>query len=340
MSFLSGLFNKKQTKSVVLIDISAHSVAGAYVRYTEGAQPILIYSRRLPVEVRGNEPEEQAMLRALKNLGENLIYDGAPRLVRAVGEGNVHSILVSVDAPWRKTSIRTEHFEQKIPFIFDKNMMQTALEKGNTVPAGWMLVDESIVGTILNGYETRNPYGKQAHRASVSVLTSYVDEHCAKEIHAMLRSVYHTKEITFIASSSLRYQAMRIMFPHQRDVLILDAVGSLISIVLVRGGLLVEIIETSNRAARPAEWLKEISAECAELARRFPLPRTLFLLAHESETVSKKEVLDTIDFGKLWLSDNPPKIVSVLGSHLNGLVQQSAATPPDLSLLLMSLYLK
>ncbi len=329
MSFLSGLFNKKQTKSVVLIDISAYSVAGAYVRYTEGAQPILIYSRRLPVEVRGNEPEEQAMLRALKTLGEDLIYDGAPRLVRAVGEGNVHSILVSVDAPWQKTSIRTEHFEQKIPFIFNKNMMQAALEKFDAAPAGWMLVNESIIGTILNGYETRDPYGKQAHRASVSVLTSYVDEHLAKKIHAMLRSVYHTKEIIFIASSSLRYQAMRIVFPHQRDVLILDAVGPLISIMLVRGGLLVEIIETSDRA---------VSAECAELARRFPLPRTIFLLAHESETVSKKEVLDTIDFGKLWLSDNPPKIVSVLGSHLNGLVQQTTTTSPDLSLLLMSLY--
>ncbi len=340
MSFLRGLFTKKQTKSVVLIDISADSVAGAYVRYTEGAQPILIYSRRLPVEVRGNEPEEQAMLRTLKALGEDLIYDGAPLLVRSVGEGSVHNILVSIDAPWQKISIRTEHFEQKIPFIFNKHMMQAALEKSNAAPAGWMLVNESIIGTILNGYETRNPYGKQAHRASVSVITSYVDEHCAKEIHAILRSLYHTKEIIFIASSSLRYQAMRIVFPHQRDALILDAVGPLTSIALVRGGLLVEIIETSDRAAHPPAWLKEISAEFAKLAEQFPLPRTIFLLAHESETASEKKVLDNIDFGKLWLSDNPPKTVSVLGSHLSGLVRQSAETPPDLSLLLMSLYLQ
>ena len=97
MSFLD-IFHKKEkhVESVVLIDIAADSVAGAYARYTEGENPTLLYTNRLPIEIRDVEPHEQAMLRALKTLGDGLIRDGAPILMRATGSGSVDSILISI----------------------------------------------------------------------------------------------------------------------------------------------------------------------------------------------------------------------------------------------------
>lgn len=338
MSFLPDLFTKEHTESVVLIDISTGSVAGAYVRYTEGKQPVIIYSRRLPIETRGGEPEGQTMLRALKTLGDTLIREGAPALVRTAGNGSVDSILVSIDAPWQETSVRTEYFEQKIPFTFTKHMVLEALKKTNIVPSGQTLADESIIGTVLNGYETRNPYGKQAHRASVVILMSLIDEQIAKSIYEILRGLYHTKRIMSIAGSSLRYQAMRITFPHEHDFLILDATGPLTSIALVRRDLLIKVAETSTRTNDTTTWLKEITDKFARLAGKFPLPRTIFLLARELEIASIRNTLDTANLGTLWLSDNPPKIISVIGSHLNGAIQQTEATPLDLSLFLMALY--
>jgi hypothetical protein len=85
-------------------------------------------------------------------------------------------------------------------------------------------------------------------------------------------------------------------------------------------------------------WLKTLTDELAALAQRFPLPRTIFLLAREPDIVSIRETLDEAGLGKLWLSDNPPKIVSVLASHLVGLIRETATAPPDISLLLMALY--
>ena len=211
MSFVS-FFNKKRTDSIVLIDIGATSVAGAYVRYTPGEQPTIIHTRRLPVEVRGGEPKGQAMIRALKVLGDDLLHDGAPILVHESGSGKIDGILVAIDAPWQKTTVHTEQFEQNMPFTFTQHLVLAALEKSNVVPEGQVLADESIIGTILNGYETRDPYGKQAHRASISILTSYINERITKEIYAILRSLYHTKNITFIASSSLRYQVCERYF--------------------------------------------------------------------------------------------------------------------------------
>lgn len=340
MSFFGDLFRTPQTESVALIDISTGSVAGACARYTPGEPPVLLYTRRLPVERRDRESHERAMLRALEVLGDALIREGAPALLRATGSGSVDTVLVSVDAPWQKTSLRTEFFEQKTPFIFSKSLVSAALEKTSVAPPGEILVDESIIGTILNGYETRDPYGKEVHRASLVILTSRIDEHVASGITALLRSLYHTGHLLFIAGSSLRYQAMRIAFPHEREALILDATGPFTALALVRRDLLVDAVEVRSRPNGAGAWLKGVLDELAELAEKFPLPRTIFLLAREPEIDSMRKLLDTANLEKLWLSDHPPKIVPVMGSHLSGLVRQTTAAAPDLSLLLMALYFK
>lgn len=341
MSFLGNFFHtkKKDIESVVLIDISSGSVAGAYATFTKGEQPSLLYTRRLPVEAHAGEPQEQAMLRALQVLGSALVREGAPALQRATGSGSTDSILVSVDAPWQKTLVRTEYLEQDEPFIFTKSMAIATLEKTNDVPEGQIIADESIIGTILNGYETRDPYGKQANRAAILVLTSFVDEQVEESIRSVLRGLYHTEDILSIAGGSLRYQAIRIAFPHEHDALIIDATSAaLTSFMLVRKGLLVKVDEVKEYTKNTAAWIRTTTDTLKEVAELFPLPRTIFLLAHEADIVSLREVLDEADLGKLWLSDNPPKIVSVLGSHIIGAIRQATAAPADLSLLLMALY--
>ncbi len=339
MSFLENLFGGKgRAESVVLVDIGTSSVAGAYARYTGNELPVVLYTRRLPVEARGGEPVEKAMLRALKILGDTLIREGAPALARATGSGSADSILVSIDAPWQKTSVRTEHFEQKEPFTFTRDLVTEALENSGTKAPGKLIVDESIIGTILNGYETNDPYGKKVRRAAVVVLTSLIDERVARSIAEILRSAYHTHDIFPIAGGSLRFQAIQKAFPHERDALILDATGQIVSIALIRKGLFVAVVEAPP-ADTKKEWMRGIGDELAGLAKHYPLPRTIFLLAREEDAVSLRKALDTPDFAKLWLSDDPPKIVSVLASHVAPLVRQATAATPDL-LLLMALYWK
>lgn len=322
----------------MLVDIGASSVAGAYARYKEGELPALLYTRRLPIEKREGESPERAMLRALTILGETLIREGAPVLSRYTGSGSAGNILVSIDSPWQKTSVRVEHFEQKTPFVFTKRLVTDALKKTNTAATGTMIADESIIGTILNGYATNNPYGKTVHHASVVVLTSLIDERIAASILSVLRGLYHTKNILPMAGSSLRYQAMRRAFPHERDALIVDATGPVTSIAFVRKGLFVALLEVADTATGSDSWSGGIMKELAELAKDYPLPRTIFLLAREPMVSSLQKTLEAAKLGELWLSDNPPKVVSVLANHLSGLVRQTTEAPPDILLLLMALF--
>ncbi len=331
-----GLFRRKYAASVVLVDIASDSVAGAYVRYEEGEKPALIYTRRVPIEVREDEAHERAMLRALKILGDILIHEGAPALARVTGSGSIENIFVAIDAPWQETRVRTERFEQKEPFVFNRNIVAEILEK-NAVEAGKLATDESIIGTMLNGYETSDPYGKRAHRATIVILTSLIEEKIARGIASVFRSLYHTRRIATISSNSLRYQVLRARFPHEHDALVLDATKSYTSSVLIRKGLFVAVSEI-GAGTEEESWVHAVKDEFADIAKQYPLPRTILLLSRESDASVLRERLDSANLGSLWLSDNPPAVVPVLTSQFSDSVRHVTTAAPDLSLLLMTLY--
>ena len=339
MSFIGDFFYKKQDgESVILIDIGADSVAGAYVRYEETETPVLVYSRSLPIEIHTGEARERAMLRALDVLGNDLIREGAPVLARYAGSGRAGKILVSVDAPWQETNVRTEHFEESEPFVFTKSLVDARLEETRAGLPEKLLVDESVIGTVLNGYETRSPYGKKVHRATIIVLTSLIHKNVANNIIQILEGLFHTKDILPIAGNSLRYQVMRGLFPHERDAIILDATGgSLTSVALVRKGVFASLVQVSNPSGSDS-WIPTVKGELVEVAKHYPLPRTIFLLAREPEISSLQHLLDTADFGALWFSDNPPKIIPVLRSNIPTAIRQVSVRPADIVLLFMALY--
>lgn len=340
MGFLSDLVLRKRSESVILIDIGADSIGGAYAVFADGSLPVVLYTMRLSTERHAGEHEDTAMLRTLKQVTDTITKEGAPVLARATGSGRANRILVSIDAPWQKVSVRTEHFDPGESFIFNDKLVDALLkETGNEFP-GKQLVDESVIGTMLNGYETKDPYGKSAHRAAIVVMTSFIDEAIAQNITTILRGAFHMRRIIPIAGSSIRYQALHKAFPHERDALMIDAIGPLTSVALVRSGLFAEIIEVAVDTGTYAEWGAQVEGKLGELAKRFPLPRTLFLLTQETKLESLRKKLDDAKLGDLWLSDNPPNVISVLVSHLNTLIRQTTTNPPDITLLLMALFCK
>lgn len=337
MSFLGGLFrHSNRHATAALIDIGAASIGAAFVEYKEGEKPLIHYTLRAPIEVHRGEPHVGALVRTLQALGAECIKKGAPALARATGSGSVDALFVSVDAPWQELRVRTEHVKRDEPFTFTKRFVKELLENTRPPISEKLLADESIIGTILNGYETHDPYGKTAYRASVVILTSLIEERVSKEITSTLRGLFHTTHVMLIAGSSVRYQGMRGVFPHEQNALMLDVTESLTSVVLVRRGILVAITEVPNTTGGSA-WMAAVMDECRKIAKRYPLPRTIFLLTREADTTALQKTLGDAKLGELWLSENPPKIVPVVASHLTELVQQTVATPPDLVLFLMAI---
>ena len=339
MGFFGNFFRSKRSESVIFIDIGTGSIAGACAQYTENKLPTVLYMRRLPIEIQENEPHERAMLRAFEMLNAILIREGIPVLAHSTGSHTIDAILVSIGSPWQETSVHVEHIAPQTDFVFTKHLVAETIQKVSPRTPGKIFSDATVLATVINGYETHNPYGKRVHHASITILTSLIDQSLNDSLLLNLHNSYHTKCITLIASSSLRYQALCIAFPHERDVLILDVTGPLAAIALVRKSLLVAVSETPKGAILSSGTrINEFMYNFGEIAKQYPLPRVVLLLARDPDVDSVKQVLGTMDFSSLWLSNNPPKIVPILANQLTGFVHQTTTVPPDLPLLLMALY--
>ena len=339
MRFLERLFHtEKQAESVVLIGIGENVVCGACVRYEDGRSPTVHYTRSLPVTIREGEECERAVLRALKSLGDDLIREGAPALARAVGNGVVNTMLVAIDTPWQKVLSRTEYFEQREPFAFTEDLVEKRLAEADIAEADETIVDKSIIGATLNGYATSAPYGKEARRASITVLASLVKTRVKDSVTEIMRGLYHTRDIRFIAGSSLRYQTTRSLFPHDRDAIIIDATDGLTSIAIVREGVLVTLTNIRTPTGGSG-WAARVTKELDTISALHSLPRIIFLLAQESEALALRQDLDTDDFAALWHNTGAmPKIVPVLKTLVGGSVRQLSTEPVDLGILLKTLY--
>lgn len=341
MSFLRNLFHTTQKESVALINISASSITGAYARYVGKELPSVVYRCHLPIEAQAGEEHSQAMLRSLDQVGTLLDLEGIPALVRATGSHFVDEVLVALDFPWQETKVHIEDIANDNDFMFTKRLVAETLHKVAPPTSEKVFVDTTVMGTVLNGYEVQEPYGKKAKHVRFYILTSLVDQKVSETILSTMQNLYHTKRVRLISGASLRYQAMRYALPHERDALIVDATGSLPEVALVRKGLLVAVSETPEvYATKSGPQAEDFMHRFADIAKNYPLPRTIFLLARDADIMAMKQALESINFRALWLSENRPKIAPILTNHLSGLIRQMTTASPDLPILLMALYHK
>lgn len=338
MSFLNALFGKGKTHRCALFDINAGSVGAAYAVVPAGELPQLIYTLRLPIEMRTTESPEEAMERTLAKAGKQLVHEGAPILFRATGSGSADVVLASIAAPWQEMSIRTERVIEKKPFVFTKSVRDQMLSKAISVAPDRILVDESSLGTVLNGYVVQDPFGKKVTHADLVVLTSTLAKEVASIVGQVLQTLFHTKEILFIAGASLRYQVICSIFATEKNYLILDANGPDVSVALIRNGVMVATRDLKGVVRSEKRWVEEVRIALRELAEEYPLPRTIFLVAPERKRDSLKETLSGPHFESLWLSDVPPYIITLTPSHFDAFAKHVSMSEPDLPLLLMTLH--
>lgn len=340
MSFFANLFGAKKTESVALIEIGPDSVAGGFAVFKKNARPVIAYATRMAIVPALNEDPSATVARTLAVLGERLIREGAPRLMRVSGSGTVHSVLVSVKAPWQQTTIRSEKIERTSPFTFTKALLATALQKSATPPSGRLLADEFVVGTVLDGYTVKYPVGQRASRVSVVVLSSFIDESLSLGIAAGLRKIFHTTAIRLVAAAALRSEALRAVFPHEEDYLAVDVAGDSVTTTLLRRGLLsaVEHSQITIESRAKNAWVGALTATLEAITKRYPLPRKVLLLAGEGDRVELKKKIEEAPLASLRLSDEPLLVVAVTPSQLTEAVIVAPEVEPDLGLGLMAIF--
>ncbi|MBU1292851.1 hypothetical protein KJ819_02155 [Patescibacteria group bacterium] len=366
---------KKKALSVALLDISSSSVGGALVYYRKHSLPTLYFSVRVPVELYEGEMLSAGMLRALSVVERMLVEEGGPTLRREVGSGHIDSVLVSVGAPWQDTDITSRSIQKSQAFTFTHAAMESAIQDIEPASEDRLESGRTIIATILNGYETQNPFGKRVNRAEMIVLSSTIEKAIAKEILTSLRKTFHTHDVTLTAFAPAAYSVFRDLYPHQKDFIVLDVSGTATDAAFVKRGLLAgvrtvphgthELLEGGKRAAHAHSlpsvgmidplrntafeartdelektWLLGLREVFTEFSGKQALPRMLFLLADENARGFLKHVLEKSELRSLWLSDEPLSVVPLLPSHIAPYVKTRGLAEGDVYLALLALYCK
>ena len=373
-----GFFGKRTAYNIALIDVSSASVRGAYARVEEGKMPVLYYTAYLPIDpsVDGSTPGDlpaAKMLACVEALSERLIREGAPMLREATGSGDVKHIFVSIGAPWQESDVRVETIQKDKPFLFTRLHIEAAT-RGNEVPEGKVESGEAVVATILNGYESRNPFSKRVKRADLVILSSMLDKAIVEAIERSLRRSYHTHNIHMTAFAPVAYEMLRDLYPHQKEFLVFDVAGTATDVVFVKGGLLIDVrtldsgVHDLLHAARTsgvtgidsetgglidpdrnarfasrvtevqAAWLESLRTTLSDFSSRHPLPRTIFLLADGETRDFLRRLLDSDPLRSLWLSEEPFQIVPILPQQFSETVVFRGAAQGDAYLAMLALY--
>lgn len=367
-----GLFGTSKRQSVALIDIGSASVGGAYAHVEPNTPPTIYYTARVPIELRTDEDAASAMLRSLEQLGNILINHGAPELRKETGNAHIDAVIASIAAPWQETSVRVESKQEEKPFTFTKQLLEEMARRNAKEHSERVKSGESVIATILNGYEIANPFGKRAKRADLVILSSTLEEKTSKDIERMLRRIYHTHAITLTAFAPLSYAVLRDLYPHEKDFLILEVNGEATDLAFVKRGLLADVASIPQgtnallKAVREGhatiagsgqvidmarnskfaelvdkkeeEWLSGLTGALRGFAERHALPRTLFLLSNTETRGYLERLLDTPTLHSIWLSDEPLSVIPLSPQHLSQYVRTRGAAEGDLFLAMMVLY--
>ena len=338
MSFLGFGAHPEQAVSRLLIDIGPASVAGACAAYLPGKAPMLCYDKRAPIIIHPDEPPETAMERALDLICEALSREGLTALAQVAGAGRLHEALISIDAPWQQTIAHMEEMREERPFTFTKRTLASILERSRealTEDPG-RAVEQHVVGIRLNGYETERPFGKTARRATLIILISWIQKRIVASASSIIRKYFRLSHPAYVSGPALRYSVLRAAFPHERDMLILDAASHTAVLSLVRARSLVAIQEFPGGEDEDA-WVGAVGTALREIASSFPLPHTILLVADGADAAAHARALEGAGLGALWLSDDPQKVIPV-SRIAAAQVATTAEALPDIRLALMAQY--
>lgn len=369
MGFFSW-FHPASKKSVLAIDIDSASIGGAYTQVTKGKPPRVYFTARLPIETSTESPSHGDLLRTLQVLLETLVTAGAPVLQKETGSGSIDQVLISIGSPWQETTVVAKTLgDNKKSFVFTREMMELSL-KEIAVKEGRVSTGNMVIAMLLNGYETKHPFGKHAKRADLVVLSSTLPKETVSDIEIAVRSTYHTDAISFCAFASVAYTVFRDLYPHEKDFLIFDFSGDTTTIVFVKGSILVDVASLPIGAHRflralhgggskgnvvdltknatvgtlllDAEraWVDAVSKILKDFTTRHALPRTAFLIGSPEGREVAKKLINNGTLHALWLSDEPLRVLPVLPSQFSTLIETRGSASGDATLALLALYFK
>ncbi|MDP2705448.1 MAG: hypothetical protein U1D31_00240 [Patescibacteria group bacterium] len=255
MSFL-----KKESKSEpsIIFDIGSASINASIVIFSETHLPHVVYSLRLGLPIT-EHPDSDRMLTSIVSLIKDALAqlekEGIPLLHSYHLSGkairHIHCVLAS---PWYVSQTKTLEVERKSPIVISEDFISEITGKeekafedsiahsayADTFDKNVVLAEQKVIHIKLNGYETKNPYGKKSSHISFSFFSSLVSKKVTEKITEVISSSFDKDKIKFHSFCLASFGAFTELFSEVKDFLMMDITGEVTDVSLVRGGIILE----------------------------------------------------------------------------------------------------
>ena len=243
---------RSESECLLVFDVGSGSVGGAIVLASPASTPSVLYSFRSDIPVQAEVTKRgllSHMVRSLAEVVSAVITEG----FHAAGFGTSHpkisEVFVSLSAPWvlSQTSFLSLHSMK--PEVITQAVFNALLEHSRlkTDPLGPKMrggveIEQMLIKTSLNGYETSTPFGKEATEALFAVFASFSLPRVTEQISDTITRVIHSKHISFHSFSLLAFAVLRELFPREESFLIVDVSGEQTEVSVVKKRVLVETV--------------------------------------------------------------------------------------------------
>lgn len=252
-SFFSGA--KKNDNLALVIDIGSSSVGSAFVLLNKEQKPHILAASRVDIvfqEEINIDRFRKAMVVALTESVRDLVEDHLPQISRSLGTAVPAYTYVIFSSPWYASQTRTVSTEQEKPFRMTKEVLDRivrrevdifersaeALRMGNDP----VIIEKHVMRVALNGYDTSEPFAKEATTLDVALFISVCPEQIMDEVIKAISTFFSRAHISFHSFLFAAFDVLRSLPSTQSRFLIVDIGGEVSDVGSVADQALLETI--------------------------------------------------------------------------------------------------
>lgn len=360
----SQIFKRTKTiHPVVIFDIGSASVGGAVVFFDKEV-PRITYNTRVQLPFQ-EIAEEKRLLPQIEEILAQVANDIQKKgLQPKQGQYVIPQEIVCVfSSLWSNTESTKVSFEHKEKFvvtesIMDKLLVQIHESKKEEKKDEEIVVEEIVVSSILNGYPTQSPLGKEVQNIEVTFLESTI----TKELHTKIQDVVHkvfSPDIPLLLRSFtlVAFSVTRDTFEDIKDFLLVDVTGEITDITVVRDSILgdtlsfpygkntivrdivkknksvpedvmarIKIAFTNDESKMKGDifeeekkWTEMFGKACEELSSiTNPLPKNVFLIVDTDYKKWFSSMIEKIDFRQFTATQEAFHVNYLIGEQSDG----------------------
>ena len=253
-----SFFSKDKVELGVVFNIGSSSVGAGLVKFRRGQVPHVVYTVREQIpyqEVVSPERFLSDMLTTLGTVHGRLHKEGLAHLkFTEYGAHRIRHAFYAFSSPWAASQTKIATVENKEPIIVTRDMIDGVVMKAEKnfevevidptkdpeLKDKLSVIEKRIIQIRLNGYEVRDPYGKEAKTVDISFFISLVPKMVIDRISESTLGALHPKDMRFTSSQLASYSAIRDVFSHRDDFILLEIGGEVSDVSVVKNGLVLE----------------------------------------------------------------------------------------------------